>query len=186
MNKSFLIGIVSIALLVGCSSKKPQPIEEKCVIDGSKAPTWVCNGGSDLKGGVFAVGSAEKSPLGFNFQREEAMAAARDALAREIEVKVKNMFKTYLSSTGVKENQTAERVVTNVSKQISKQVLRNSKLLKTWISKNGTMYVLVGIDKNSLKNNIKTTFKNDEALWQEFKAKKAQEELEYQIDKEFK
>jgi ribosomal protein S20 len=179
----------ALMLITGCSSKKAEPNEIACEIDGKQAPSWVCNGAANLKDGIYAVGSAPKSPLGFSFQKEEAMAVARDELARRLNLKVKNLVKRYYSSTGAVDNQTAERVVTSVSKQLTKQTLKNSKLIKTWITPKGTMFVLVGMNnddiKNSLKNAIRTTYKNDEALWQEFKAKKAQEELEYQIDKEF-
>jgi hypothetical protein len=187
--------IISIALVaglgffIGCSNKTPKKIQPACEIDGAKAPSWICDGGANMTGGIFAVGSAPKSPLGIGFQRSEAMAHARDELARELELKVKNMFKTYLSSTGVGDNQTAERVAQSVSKQISNKVLRGSRLLQTWISPKGTMYVLVGIRNNdelkkAIKQAAQTTFKNDEALWQEFKAKKAQEELDAAIEKE--
>ena len=168
-------------MLTGCG-QQPQP-----KLNGEKVPAWVFNGGAKMKKGIFAVGSAEKSPLGINFQRKEAMANARDELARQISIKVENMFKSYMSSTGTGDDQTAERVATDVSKQLSKAVLEHSKLLKTFIAPNGTMFVLVGMPniKGAVKNAVKTTFKNDEALWQEFKAKKAQEELDFEINKEF-
>jgi len=182
--------IVSTLMFVGCgSSNAPTPkIAFQCQIDGVNAPNWVCDGGANMEGGVFAVGSAEKSPLGIGFQRTEAVAQARDELSRELNVKVKNMFKSYMSSTGTGNTQTAERVATSVSKQLTSQVLTGSKLLKTWISPKGTMYVLVGMQnvKNAVKQATNTTFKNDPALWQEFKAKKAQEELDAAIEKEFK
>ncbi len=190
MKKYFFIAAAATALLFsGCSSKNPQK-QPVCNIDGANAPAWICNGGANMKNGIYAVGSAEKSPLGIAFQKDEAMAVARDRIARQISLKVKNMFKRYLSSTGVGDAQTAERVSTEVSKQVAYQTLRGSKLLKTWISPKGTVYVLVGISKDTLsqiiKNTANTTFKNDEALWQEFKAKKAQDELEMEIQKEFK
>jgi len=189
MKLKLALSALSVLLLLsGCSSKKPEPTFT-CQIDGTQAPDWVCNGAANMKDGIYAVGSAPKSPLGFSFQREEAMAVARDEIARKLNLKVKNLLKRYYSSTGTVDNQTAERVVTSVSKQLTKQTLKGSKLVKTWISPKGTMFVLMGMNnedvKNSLKNAVRSTYKNDEALWQEFKAKKAQEELEYQIDKEF-
>jgi hypothetical protein len=53
------------------------------------------------------------------------------------------------------------------------------------------MYVLVGMPDpkavaQQVKEAVKTSFRNNQALWQEFKAKKADEELEAAIDKEFK
>ena len=190
MKKIFFSSVIITAIFTGCGNNSPLiPKISQCEIDNAKAPAWVCNGGADMKGGIFAVGSVSKSPLGVGFQREEAMAAARDEIAREINLKVKNMFKSYLSSTGAGDNQTAERVATFVSKQLAMQILRGSKLVDTWISPKGTMYVLVGMKgdiKNFIKKALNTTFKNDEALWQEFKAKKAQQQLDFEIDKEFK
>ena len=189
MKKQLIAISFGIAMvLTGCGTSS-QPSTPTCQIDGATAPNWVCDGGANMEGGIVAVGSAEKSPLGISFQRQEAMAAARDEIARQLSLKVKNMMKTYMSSTGTGDNQTAERVATSVSKQLASQVLRGSRLLKTWISPKGTMYVLVGIKgdiKEMTKEAVKTTFKNDQALWQEFKSKKAQEELDAAIDKEFK
>jgi len=189
----FSSAIIAAMMFTGCgTSNKSISLPKKamqCQIEGANAPLWVCSGGENMTGGVFAVASAQKTPLGINFQRQEAMAAARDEIARQISLKVKNMFKSYMSSTGVGNAQTAERVATSVSKQLSYQVLQGSKLLKTWISPKGTMFVLVGMKKSikkALKEATKTTFKNNQALWQEFKAKKAQEELDAEINKEFK
>ena len=179
----------SIFVFTGCMNAQPKPNFEQCKINGEEAPQWVCNGGANMEGGIYGVGSAPKSPLGITFQRNEAMAQARDEIARQLQVKVKNMIKNYMSSTGIGDNQTAERVSTQVSKQLTSQVLQGSKLLKTWQGKDGTLYVLVGMNKSikdNVKNAVKTTFKNNEALWQEFKAKKAQEELDAAVEKEFK
>ena len=192
LSKLLSIGTIGLIMIFTGCANQPQPKQSAaaCNIDGTEAPMWVCDGGATMEGGVFAVGSAQKSPLGIGFQRQEAMAQARNELARQLELKVKNMFKSYMSSTGTGNAQTAERVATSVSKQLTSKVLRGSKLLKTWISPNGTMYVLVGMSntnelKQEIKQTAKTTFKNDEALWQEFKSKKAQTELDKAIDKEF-
>ena len=180
----------SLFIFTGCGNNQPQkPNFDQCKINGEQAPQWVCNGGANMEGGVFAVGSASKSPLGIGFQRNEAIAQARNELARQLQVKVKNMLKNYMSSTGIGDNQTAERVSTQVSKQVTAGVLQGSKLLKFWQAKDGTVYVLVGMKgslKDLVKKSVKTTLKNDPALWQEFKAKKAQEELDAAVEKEFK
>jgi uncharacterized membrane-anchored protein YjiN (DUF445 family) len=179
----------SLIGLTGCVGNA-QPNVEQCSIDGTQAPQWVCDGGATMEGGIFAVGSAEKNPLGINFQKTEATAAARDALARQLSVKVKNMFKQFQATTGIGDDQTAEKATQNVSKQVASQTLAGSKAVKTWISPKGTMFVLVGMPdpsavKQAVKQAVKTTLHNDQALWQEFKAKKADAELEAAVDKEF-
>jgi hypothetical protein len=178
----------SLIGLTGCGNT--QPNFEQCSIDGTQAPQWVCDEGASMEGGIFAVGSAEKNPISRNFQKTEAVAAARDALARQLSVKVKNMFKQFQATTGIGDAQTAEKATQNVSRQIASQTLTGSKVIKTWISPKGTMYVLVGMPdpnavKQAVKQAVKTTLHNDQALWQEFKAKKADEELEAAVDKEF-
>jgi ribosomal protein S20 len=178
----------SLIGLTGCMNS--QPNFEQCKIDGIDAPSWVCDGGATMEGGLFAVGSAEPSPLGRSFQRTEATAAARDALARQIGIKVKNMFKQFQATTGIGDAQTADKATQNVSKQVASQTLAGSKVIKTWISPKGTMYVLVGMPdpaavQQTVKNAVKTLLKNDQALWQKFLAQKADKELDAAVDKEF-
>ena len=180
------ISIIGISLLLfsGCANKEAVKKVNRCEIDGANAPEWVCNGGN-IKGMITGVGSAEASPLGFNFQRTEAIAAARDEIARKISIKVKNIFKRFESTTGLKKDLTAEKAIENVSKQIANETLRNSKLLKLWKSPNGTIYVLVGMPKDEVTNSIKTSIESKKALYQKFLAKKAWENLDKEIEKEF-
>ena len=193
MKKKLLTaGLIGLIGLTGCSTKEQPNIKQiKCSIDGTKAPSWVCNNIDDNKknGFIYGVGFAEKSPLGIGFQRKEAIANARDEIARKIAVKIKNMLKKYYSSTGTGNSQTAERVVTDVSKHLAYAAVKNSRLKTMWISPKERVVVLVAIPKKDAKNalldNLKTTFHNNQALWQEFKAQKAQDELEKEIKKEF-
>ncbi len=149
--KKILIGVLAGSMLfIGCSSKNNEITKPKtCQIEGQDAPVWIC-APSDINGYITSVGSAQKTPLGFSFQRTEAISAARDALARRISVKVKNIFKRFERNTGVKPQ--SEKVVENVSKQLSDVTLRNSKLITSWQSKKGTLFVLVGVPKNNLED----------------------------------
>jgi ribosomal protein S20 len=194
MKKILTTAIVGISLFsfVGCGGEKqPQvPDFNQCVIDGTQAPQWVCDGGATMEGGLFAVGSAEPSALGISFQRQEAVAAARDDLARQIGIKVKNMFKQFQATTGIGDAQTAEKATENVSKQVASQTLAGSRVVKTWRSPKGTLFVLVGMPdpnavKTAVKQAVKTSLHNDQALWQKFLAKKADKELDEAVDKEF-
>jgi len=190
--KNLLVGSATALLLAGgLTGCMQQQDLNACQIDGATAPQWVCNEGSDLEGGIAAVGSAAKNPLGRSFQRTEATAAGRDALARQISVKVKNMFKQFQATTGIGDEQTAEKATTNVSKQVASQTLNGSKVSKTWINpKTGEMFVLVVLPdasqvKEAVKEATKTSYKNNKALWQKFLAQKADKELDAAIDKEF-
>jgi hypothetical protein len=184
--KKWIYGLTAVSLLIfsGCSSKKPTPNNipqtKQCVINSQNAPLWVCTGGN-IKGYYTAVGSAPKTPLGFAFQKTEAVAAARDSLAREVSVRVKNMFKRFESNTGVKNNLVSEKVVQNVSKQLSDVTLNDSKIITTWQSKDGTLFVLVGVPKNDVKKAVKTAVYSQ----QKKDASKNWKELDKAINNEF-
>ena len=185
---SSLLAFSVMGMMSGCGVSTPN--FDKCMIDGTQAPSWVCDGGATMEGGLFAVGSAEKSPMGPSFQRQEATAAARDALARQIGIKVKNMFKQFQATTGIGDAQTADKATQNVSKQVASQTLAGSKVMKVWISPSKTMYVLVGMPdpkavQQAVKQAAKTSLHNDQALWQQFQAQKADQALDAAVDKEF-
>ncbi|QCT95109.1 hypothetical protein FE773_07870 [Caminibacter mediatlanticus TB-2] len=180
--KKFLF-FAFIIFFIGCSSKSDvNKINSTCIIENQNAPSWICRP-EDTKEYITAVGSAEKTNLGFSFQQTEAVAAARDALARRISVKVKNIFKRYESNTGVKGNLVSEKVVTNVSKQLSNLTLNDSKILNTWQSKNGTLYVLVGMPKANIKKAFYQSIKKYES--QNEKANIEWNKLDKEINKEF-
>lgn len=179
----YLIG-VGIIFFSGCATKNELQKQQVCQINNVDAPNWVCTGGN-IKGMITGVGSASSSPLGFNFQRTEAISAARDEIARQISIRVKNIFKRYEANTGTGKNVVSEKAVENVSKQLAYETLRNSKLLKLWKSPDGTIYVLVGMPKNEIVNNIKTSLEDKRAFYQQYLAKKAWKNLDKEIDKEF-
>ena len=154
------------------------------------APQWVLM--PDLEGGLAAAGSAKMGAAGPSFAKTEATANARDELARQLNVKVKNMVSNFTQTTGVGDAQTVDKVVKSVSKQVAKVDLSGSKVAKVWLSKTNTMWVLVVVDpasvasvQKSMKEAAITSFKNDEALYQQFQAKKGAEALDAEIDKSF-
>lgn len=194
MKKTFasaaLASLVALSM-VGCGGKAPQQASapknfDKCMEKGEEAPQWVCI--PEMAGGVAAVGSAEVSPAGSSFQRQEAMANGRDALARTLSIKVQNMFKSFTQQTGVGDAATVDKMASNVSKQVANQTLSGSMQKGRWIAKDGTMYVLVVLDPETAveatKKQARTSLKNEQALWQQFQAKKAHEDLDAAIEKE--
>lgn len=166
-----------------CSQKAPEPEEDfRCRIDNVLAPEWAC-GGATIEGTYTAVGSAPLSKLGQGFSRREAMANGRSNLAQQIETLVKDKVETFARSTGVGGSEVADKVSTQVSKQVAKVKLEGSKQLKSWQHpQNKDIYLLVGVGEagvnQEIKNQVKSSYKNDDALWQQFQAKNALESLE--------
>jgi hypothetical protein len=132
---------------------------------------------------ITSVGSAPLSKLGQNFSRTEAMSNGRSNLALQIETLVKTKVEQFARSTGVGAAEVADKVSTQVSKNVAKVTLQGSKQMKFWQNPaNQDIYVLVGLPEGNVnaavKDQVKTSFKNDEALWQQFQSKNALESLE--------
>ena len=189
MNKAayLITGIAMSALLAGCSDKKQEVAD--CVFPdapGTAAPGWVCDEPvSDIE--VSAVGSAEKSGAGHDFMKSMAATNARVSLAQNMQVQVRNMIKQYVETTGAADSETVDKVLTSVTKQITNETLVGTKIFKTRKSPGGSLYVLVGMDEASMQKAtekaLKTSMRNERALWQQFKAQKGQDELAADISK---
>lgn len=176
--------IFALTFLGGCASTKDVMEDEF-----EDAPSWVLDGGSSVDEGAAAVGSAKISKAGMNFTRTEALAYGRDELAKQLGVKVKNMVKNFTQTTGIGDDETVDKVSSQVSTQVTKETISGSRQKEMWISPSKDLYVLVFIDnetlKTAVKNSVQTSMKNEAALWQQFQAKKAYDDLDKEIDKEF-
>ena len=183
---------VAATLFTGCMGKAPAaPVKEaepdfRCKQDGQLAPDWTCN--PYLEGSIVALGIAPKNAGNDQgMQRAEAVAEGRDALANQLSVKVSTMFKSYKATTGAGADATFDKSNSKVSKQLASQTLNGSRGVKTWKSNAGTMYILVGLSnepvKKQMEKAIKTSFKNDRAMYQKFLASKADGDLDKELEK---
>ena len=183
------IAMTSI-LLVGCGQapEKKEVADFSCRQDGILAPEFTCDPYMD--GYIVGLGVA-KMNAGHDksMQRSEAMASGRDALARQIEVKVSNLFKSYKGTAGSGNASTFDKTTSDTSKQLASQTLSGSKQVgKSWRHpKTGELFIMVGIDSKKVKekmdNSIKTSFKNDRAMYQKFLASQANGELDRELEK---
>lgn len=180
--------IVAIAVgIVGCSSKvdsiaqAPKEIKNELV----DAPKWVLATQDNVKG-INAAGSARIGKAGMQFAITEAEANGRDQMARQIQIKVATMVKNFTQQTGVGDTQTVDKVVSNVSRQVTQQELIGTQRKDLWISPSGELWVLISMSDQSVsavRNAVKSSFKNDDALHQQVLAKQAQDELDKELEK---
>ncbi len=183
MKLALPMALMAGALLVGCaSSPKTEPVAECVFADGSNqpAPAWVC--GAPVDGiELSAVGYADKSAAGVNFMKQMAATAARVELAQTYRAEVQNMIKQYAETTGSADSETVDMVNTSVTKQVTKESLAGSRIVRQMSTPTGGMVVVVGLDAASYEklqqHSIKTSMDNDKALWQKFSAGKAFNEL---------
>jgi len=183
-----LISAVALGL-AACSTPAKKDVISECVFPGTdkSAPLWVCD--APVEGmTVGAVGSTQKSDAGAAFMKQMATTDARVQLAQSMKVQVQNMIKQYAETTGAGSAETVDRVNTSVTKQITDQTLQGTKVFRSIVAPDGSMYVLVGLDEASAQKltetAIKTSMNNDRAAWQQFKAQKGQDELAADIAKQ--
>jgi hypothetical protein len=199
MNKTIintlLITTLSATLFTACSSKKVEPqvvkssqdADFRCKQDGVLAPKWTCN--PYVKDSIAAVGIAKMNAGNDkSMQRSEALADGRDALASQISTKVSNLFKSYKGTTGSGAASTFDKTTSKVSKQLANQTLRGTRAVDSWMNpKTRELYLLVTVPNDSVKNGmegaVKTSFKNDSAMYQKFLAAKANGELDEELEK---
>lgn len=184
--------VISTLFFTGCTNQPNQANQQagQVYVDPELqgAPSWVMM--PMVEGTIAEVGSGKRNVAGdMSFQRNEAMADARDNLARLISTKVKNMFKSFKSSTGTGDTATFDKAAESVSKQIASQTLNGTMVKDTWISRSGTLYVLMAVNSDAVADMMEKTlksnssFKNDQALYQKFLASKAQGELDAELEK---
>lgn len=185
--KIVLIGLV--AFVVGGCSSSPEPIsvvDERCKKGGELLPEWVCTSAIDgFSYSAVGIGDSNSKSL----KNAQAISRARAELAHQVSVTVKAKTEDFLRSTGVGANETVDVVTTVVSKQVAKVNLVQSKKMKEHTSKNGDLYVLVTVPdetvneqvKVAFQDGLKSSFKDNNAMWQQFQSKQSLESL----DKEF-
>ncbi len=180
--------IITIALLAitGCSDKNLEPKKEayspnfQCKIENVFAPKWTCI--PQVEGYYAGVGIAEKSAAGIAHMRRVALMNGRSSLAQQIQTEVKDKVESFTRATGSGSAETVDRVTTAVTKQLAKVDLKNSKAIDYWEAPSGAIYLLVAVPEESInaevKKAIKSSFRDDNALWQQFQSKQALEQLD--------
>ena len=179
-------GLSVSALLSGCGGTQ---VAQDCTYPDAPevaAPAWICD--APVNGvEVSAVGDAKIGAAGPGFAKQMAMTKGRVQLAQMMKVHVSNMVKQYAETTGAGTSETVDQVNTSVTKQITKETLVGSRIFRSKVSPNNTLYALVGLDsakvQKAAEEAIKTSMQNERALWQQFKASKAQDELAAEISK---
>lgn len=184
-----LVLSVPVLLLTACAGGPPDT--STAVLDCTYpdaidivAPGWICD--EPVEGvELSAVGYFNKSSAGVSFMKQMAVADARVQLAQVYKVHVNNMITQYAQTTGSADSETVDLVNASVSKLITSETLVGSRLFKSKVSPTGGLYVIVGLDgaevQKSTEGSIRSSMANDNALWQEFKAKNSQDELAAEI-----
>lgn len=177
--KKMLLFAIAIAISLGftaCSSKIEKYEYKKEMVD---APDWVF----EIKNNPYeGIASAKITPAGLNFAETEAVAAAKDKIARQVSTKVYNTFKQFTQTTGTGDIVYIDKVTADISQQVATQELTNSRIEHRWISKTGWMWVKVSIEGANVRQIVRSSVGNASAMHQQDQAEKNHKALEKSID----
>lgn len=182
MNRTALFTLgVALSLLAGCSGLQMQaPSIVACDYPDApqtSAPAWVCDAPIDGVA-VSAVGSAANGGVGYDALKDTAAAAARVRLARRMQDYVANLVKRYAKANGAVSVETIDKIAASLGKQITADALTGSRVFRTAISPNRTLYVLLGVETDLATQHaediLRASMQSDPALWQEFDAEMGQ------------
>ncbi len=200
-KRRFVVAIVGIAglclSLFGCGAEKPATSKvQASAVEVSTPWDDFCTKYSNLEGGLAACKCNFATSLEeVQYAREEAIADARSELARILGIRVKNMVKRYKNRTIAGTKRYIGSTFEDVAKQVANEYLQGSRPIafKTFKTENGKYVAcaVVALQPQTVKNMIHEIAKeanlsnprDEEILYEEFKAYKAQQELEKETSK---
>ncbi|QOQ91685.1 LPP20 family lipoprotein [Helicobacter cinaedi] len=147
--------VVAALLLIGCGGDDSlgvggKSIDKKALkaLNLKGAPNWVLNAG---QGDMSAIGDAEIVGGDLGFARNEALALARDEIARQVSVSVKGSLLNAKSKTKSDMGDASMQSITEeITKQSTDTILSGTKQTDTWITDDGSrIFVLAKLDEGN-------------------------------------
>lgn len=187
-TRKIILSVAIAAVISACGST--EKTEDTSPI--SNLPKWILN--PHVDGGIAATDCVKYSG-NISIDKKMASANSRLALAQQIDIRVEGLDKTYSNRTDSNDDTTTGNSFSSVSKQLTKQKLTGSRVVQSDIVKiagKDHFCVLTTLEPKAttelfndiLKQSKRSINPADEKfLYQEFKAKKAEQSLEKEISK---
>ena len=177
MNKIFLLSLSTLMFLISCAGSKPKPVTNKDL------PAWYLNP-PKFDDKFVGVGDALRPQ--FSLSKQVATERARVEVARAVETTVNSSLNDHMQASGMGMEAGATEFTESVSKSLVSTTLKGCAIEKTEIFKD-RVFVMVTYDANKAREEAKAAAreiaKNEEALYNEFKARQAFESLDKAIDR---
>lgn len=193
-KRAMTLGLVMMgifALIVGCATAPEKEKEAPKVKEESLLPDWVIN--PTIEGGI-AASECTNWTGDISLDKAEAVASARASLAKQIYTRVEAMDKVYKRKVRTEEGSIPGGTFESVSKQVTKQYLKGSRPIKAKIvTIEGKKHFCVMcamdptttrklFDKIIEQSKAPLSPKDERILYEEFRAQKAHEELEKEME----
>ncbi|AHI30125.1 hypothetical protein AU14_12550 [Marinobacter similis] len=174
-------------LLAGCAGNAPS--EQQSSTSG--LPAWVITPGKLVPEGAMAATECVPANASMSILKSKSTALARATLAQQIQVSVQAMEKTYQDQTENGAESASGSTFSSVSKQVTDQMLNGAILERVdYIPGTGettrfcSMVVMAPEQNRKIfeqiidRSNRQMSPDNEALLYQEFRAKRAAEELD--------
>ncbi|MFT6329368.1 MAG: protein-tyrosine-phosphatase [Bermanella sp.] len=186
--RTILLTSVAVTVLSACGSTAP----DKATTSVSNLPSWVLN--PEITDGIAATDCVKYSG-NISIDKKMATANSRLALAQQIDVRIEGLEKTHSNRVDANEDTTVGSTFISVSKQLTKQKLQGSRVVKSDIiniAGKEHFCVLTTLEPSATKDlfdeilaqsqrNINPA--DEKFLYQEFKAFQAEKDLDKEIKK---
>jgi hypothetical protein len=184
-----LIAVVAMMFLVNCGASKPasndMPTHEAATnpVTPLDLPDWYINPPEDDDTYVYSTATGNSRQM--QVAVDKAKQAGMVGLSQGISATVQSMVKQFTQESGMGENTQLMEFYQSTSRTITDNTLNGVRVLKKYpYQKPGggyTVYVLLGLRKDIIAEQVVSAIKNEEALYTEFKATQAFQEMEAQI-----
>ncbi|MEQ3513780.1 LPP20 family lipoprotein [Pseudoalteromonas sp. BZB3] len=184
--KPLIASVFMAGMLSACSSTSDSTASSSRV----NVPDWVLN--PVVENGIAAADCIKYSG-NISIDQKMAVANARLALAQQIETRIEGLDKTFANRVDANDKTTVGSTFSSVSKQLTKQTLRGSRVVKadivdiagkdyfcalTTLSPELTKTLFQDLVQET---KLKIDPQDEQFLYQEFKAFKAEQDLEKEI-----
>jgi hypothetical protein len=162
MKKTTLVlSIAAAATLTftGCADKsanvsKEEQAKRAMIEANNNLPSWVLN--PQVEGGISAVGIAGYSKHGMQVMLPQAEMDARAKLAGQIQTEISRIQKQAMRHNKINDLDDFENVFKQATKEVVKKIpLSGARKVKQYQAPDGTLYVLMVIEKRDVANEVK-------------------------------
>ena len=183
------LSILLVSLLSACASAPEQAAESKSML-----PDWVM---MPMIEDGFADTQCVSATADMNILKTKAIALARAEIAKQLDLSVKAMDKSYQNLTDTAQGSSSGATFESVSKQVTQAQLNGSRAVKmeyvAFPDDTQKLCVMVtlspAVSKSLFDSLIQESNKNlsptnEAVLYQQFLAKKAQDEMDFELEKQ--
>ncbi|MFC1547863.1 LPP20 family lipoprotein [Candidatus Neomarinimicrobiota bacterium] len=180
MKRTILL-LLSAGLLLalaGCAGRMESGTTE--ARESRDMPEWVMQR-PVMEGMIYGVGQAKKQNP--SLAQKVAAQRARDELAASIKIQVESLVKDFMQESGVGERAEALEFTQAVSKGVTDATLTGAIIKEMYQAKDETWFVLVEYSLDQARRAAIESARQQEALWNEFKAEQGFDALEQELEK---